>query len=338
MKKQLLNLGVAFAATLLFAGSALAQWAPKTAEIKWTENVPVIDGTLDAMWAGVPAQDIDIPFNQGLESEEIVTMTDDAVPTWKAVWDDDNIYVLVEVPDDEYFPNTTNSWTYDKPEIYFDVNPTIVEDGTTTPGAMHANSGHHQIAPTRDDVLDANASARYAFAVETGATTSYFVEYSFTIDSLLIRDRASSWDPETQAMIGFDVTVIDRDETTGAPTVDAHKRINWSNNCVDTREDAGAVVGESWSTLDASGELTLGLESNEEVTLDNQAIYPNVATDVINIKVEASSIAIINSVGQVVKQVNNNVNVVNVAELPAGVYFVTIKSSKGTFSSKFLKN
>lgn len=336
MKKQLLHLSIVCAATFLFAGNTLAQWTPKSALIMFRENGPVVDGTLDDMWANLPAQDINIPFEFGTENEDTVTMIGDAVPTWKGVWDDDYIYILVEVPDNEYYPNTTNSWTYDKPEIYFDVNPTIVEDGTTTPGAMHANSGHYQFAPTRDDVLDANAAARYDFAVEPGATTSYFVEYSFTIDSLLIRDRSDSFNPNSQCFIGFDITVIDRDQTEGC--VDAHQRINWSNNAVDTRELPGANPGESWETLDASGELHFCIDPAVKYTYESSnAIFPNITTDIININTEAKSLEIVNNIGQLVKVIENNPEQINVSELPDGIYFVTIKTKEKVLSSRFLK-
>ena len=100
-------------------------------------GTPVIDGVEEEIWDGVD------PVNFTLMlGTEVATVT----AYWKALWDCDNIYVLINVEDDDHYPaweSGGNAWEYDKPEIYFDVNDTLV-DGL---GPATASSGHYQFSP-----------------------------------------------------------------------------------------------------------------------------------------------------------------------------------------------
>jgi hypothetical protein len=66
---------------------------------------------------------------------------------WKMLWDNENIYVLVNVEDDDHFPSweTGSAWyQFDNVELYFDLNK-VLKDGK---GASIANSGHWQNSPS----------------------------------------------------------------------------------------------------------------------------------------------------------------------------------------------
>ncbi|MCF8363631.1 MAG: C10 family peptidase [Prolixibacteraceae bacterium] len=98
-----------------------------------------IDGEIDRIWHEVEANLIDQPFVN--ESPSF-----NAVPIWKAVWNDKSIYVLVETDDDEWAPSWVTGaadWLSDKPELYIDVNSNLA-DGI---GAGSNSLGHYQIAP-----------------------------------------------------------------------------------------------------------------------------------------------------------------------------------------------
>jgi hypothetical protein len=80
-----------------------------------------------------------------------------------------------------------------------------------------------------------------------------------------------------------------------------------------------------------------GIEENEA---ENFSIYPNPATNLVNIESASpiSSIRIINYTGQVVYNQNvsgSNVQV-NTGDFPAGVYFVNIRTAEGTTTQKLL--
>ncbi len=92
------------------------------AEISKTSTPPVIDGLGDdAVWQSATPHGGD-EFNNvsGLELDG----DEDLQVTWKALWDDANLYVLVEVNDDELVYGEENNWDDDSIEIYIDAQNT----------------------------------------------------------------------------------------------------------------------------------------------------------------------------------------------------------------------
>lgn len=75
----------------------------------------------------------------------------------------------------------------------------------------------------------------------------------------------------------------------------------------------------------------LGIEENEVATV---VVYPNPATDVLNIKMNenATSVSIIGMDGKVIstESVNSNLVTVNVSNLVSGVYFYEVVAANGT--------
>src|SRR5690606_28811457 len=76
---------------------------------------------------------------------------------------------------------------------------------------------------------------------------------------------------------------------------------------------------------------------------NNFALYPNPAKDVLNISastIELSGATITDINGRVVKQqaVSGMTAQINVSELNAGVYFVSVESAEGKGTAKFVKN
>jgi hypothetical protein len=94
----------------------------------------------------------------------------------------------------------------------------------------------------------------------------------------------------------------------------------------------------------AQAEVALNVSAQVK-SLNAVTLFPNPATDNLNVNVEANkvttgSISIINSLGQVVNQLNNlkfnegsNNNKINVAALSAGTYKVIINTKEGSFTS-----
>lgn len=80
--------------------------------------------------------------------------------------------------------------------------------------------------------------------------------------------------------------------------------------------------------------------SLEEIGL-NVKVYPNPAEDVMFVQFpEMMSLSVSNLLGQTVKTFNFdrvNSKTINVAELKSGIYFITVESATGSFTSKFMK-
>ncbi len=223
---------------------ALGQEAP-TAVVKRATVAPVIDGNIDEVWATANKYNINVPFQL-----ETPTLGAEGTTTWRALWNDNGIFVLVEVNDDVWSPafdgtKPSETWMYDKPEVYFDVNSDKKDgNGTKTDGNGNGN-GHYQFAPNPiNNELSGDISSEVG---GNGATyvfrliyPSYFVEYYIPFSKLIDKDGVVV---DRNAEIGFDITVMDDDVKEPS-----RNRMNWSN--------AGAT-DESWNTMDDAGIITL---------------------------------------------------------------------------------
>ncbi len=204
-----------------------------------TATAPTIGGVVDAIWATANTYNID---------QAVVGTTpslgNSGTTTWKGLWDDNGIYILLNINDNVFFPayngvNSGNVWEYDKPEIYFDVNSVLIDGaGTNVP-----NNGHIQIAP---DIIESQISGimaidgwgvKNSFLVANQTyTAEYFIPFSRLLDKTGIQVTKT-------AEMGFDVTVIDRDSEVGY-----RQRAVWTNF---------GLQSESWNTMDDCGTIIL---------------------------------------------------------------------------------
>ena len=219
---------------LMFVFAAFAQ--KPEGVIKKATVAPVIDGEIDEVWEDANVYNIDKNFQA-----ELPTLGEPGQTTWKALYNEDGFFLLLQVTDDAYYPNYVagggDAWTFDKPEVYFDVNY-IKEDGVGGGGG----NGHYQYAPdltaAKEDGLLTNddGGRQHAFKV---TNPNYVAEYFLPWSYLLDKDGAPA---DLSSPMGFDVTIIDRD-----PGDEARKRAVWAN--------VGAL-NESWSNMDDCGLVT----------------------------------------------------------------------------------
>ena len=236
MKKILFSLLVC----VLIGQSVLAQ-KPSGVIFK-TSSAPVIDGKIDDVWSIAIQYNID----KKIITEE-PTLGDAGTTYWKALWDDNGMYILVVANDDAWFPfwapdGGSNSWEYDQTELYFDTNA-ILKDGL---GAANGGIwGHTQIAPgPTDGLIDGTMQSfpelgfmvNYAYKVTDPAWNSeYFIPWDCIPDKKGARFNKSG-------TMGFDVCVVDRD-----PGDNGRKRAIWAN--------VGAKT-ENYNNMDDAGTLT----------------------------------------------------------------------------------
>ena len=217
--------------------------------------VPVIDGVIDPVWAQVKKYYISRPFQ-----EEVPSL---ALATWQASWNDTSIFIIVTVEDDDFYPEWESGdyqWMSDKVELYFDVNGELKDEG----GPM-GTDGHYQIAPWFYDGAHEYYMSGYQWtgqASDVYATIAYRVndpDYVYEY-ALNIQDLRNKWgaplDPYGVDMIGFDVTVVDRDEGD-----ELRKRAVWRNT---------GEIDESWANMDQCG--TVSFSTNTVVSVKKPEI------------------------------------------------------------------
>ncbi len=318
---------------LFIVGTAFAQKV--NVDVKRTLNAPVIDGEIDPIWELVEPVAAEKPLFQ---EQPTVTVT------WRAMWCDTAIFVLFDVQDDDHYTaqeSGGNDWEYDKPEIYFDINDTLVDDL----GPMTASSGHWQVAPAFTDTLegieafhnnwDEHGADDYDSYVLSGG--NYVREYRMpwkgmydkNFDTLTIQKPV-----EAGMIIGFDICIIDQDE--GITT--ARQRIVWQNdgNSGDTKE--------SWESMDDCGTITLSAEtitSVKDVSISSAvSVYPNPAYNTITVDANFDKAVFANLLGQEVMTMSQvRGRTLEIGTLPKGVYFIKVyKGEKFVGSAKFNKN
>jgi hypothetical protein len=102
-------------------------------------------------------------------------------------------------------------------------------------------------------------------------------------------------------------------------------------------------------TPGVAGSVSLGLDSfsltstlsNEDFDSNSFSIYPNPTSSVLNISnpnsLELKNISVVDINGRIVKNQSNSLSQINVSDLNAGVYFVTIEAAEGKTTKKFIK-
>jgi hypothetical protein len=323
---------IMFFALLFVAGATFAQKV--NVDVARTAAPPVIDGVEEEAWDAVDP----VPFTLMLGTE-VATVT----AYWKALWDADNIYVLINVEDDDHYPawvSGGNAWEYDKPEIYFDVNDALNDAaGPATP-----SSGHYQLSPgfadgsydTPDLVATGTTQAPGGLFAYILTGESYVYEHAVSIASMS-NSAAVAMDCATiQALpekIGFDATVIDQDQD----VTTARQRTIW--------QSGDGTEAEAWNSMDASGTITLvgdcvpenGINSVKTV---NVAVQPNPVTDFLTINADFDKVVINNILGQEVSSMNQiKTNRLDVGNLSKGVYIIKVyKGERYIGAAKITKN
>ena len=296
---------------------------------------PEIDGVEERFWDEVDPVQIGMP--EGTEQPTVTAY-------WKAVFDHECIYVIINVEDDNHYPawvSEGNSWEYDKPEIYFDVNDTLV-DGLR-PSTLFC--GHYQFAPGFEmggygDLHTAAGTGNspggtYAYVLQG---ESYVYEQAITISSMSNKNGVAmeywtiTYLPEN---IGFDVTIVDQDE--GITT--SRQRMVW--------QSGDGSESEAWNSMDACGTIALSqyyyihsCNRINEIKTVNVAVHPNPVNDFLTIDADFDRVVIHTILGQNISTMNQiRTNKLDVGYLSKGVYILKVyKGERYIGAARIMKN
>jgi hypothetical protein len=199
----------------LFATAMLAKpTGPIGLYISSTNTAPVIDGTMDELWANQDANQLAKVLAGG------ATTPADLSAYFKSVWDKDNLYVLVNVTDDVKMNDSGNeSWKDDLVEIYLDIN----NDKRTTYGANDYQISFRWNDPT---IRINNGTVSGIEFKMVGTPTGYILEVKFPWVGLGLTS------PKSGVMLGFDLQIWD-DDNGG----DGDNKIGWHSSTDNAWQD-----------------------------------------------------------------------------------------------------
>jgi hypothetical protein len=158
-------------------------------------SAPTIDGAVDAGWSAPASLSI-------TKVSGTISGASDCSATWKALWDNNNLYVLVDVTDDSKWNDSANQWDDDCVEL-------MIDGGNEKAGSYDANDRQYVFG--WGDTTAREAGGRNAtgvvFAYADPTSTSYRIE-------IRVPWTAVGVSPVSGANIGIDVHVDDDDDGT----------------------------------------------------------------------------------------------------------------------------
>jgi len=146
-------------------------------------GTPVIDGTIDAAWS----QASELPINRYQMAWQ------GATGTAKALWDENYLYVLIQVSDSQLDKANPNAWEQDSVEIFLDPNNGKTSFYQEDDGQYRVNYENEvSVSPTR-------LAEGFASATKVSGT-NYAVEAKIPIQAI---------SPDNGKKLGFDVQIND---------------------------------------------------------------------------------------------------------------------------------
>jgi len=160
-------------------------------EIGYAVQTPVIDGEADLIWAAAPAHSF-VPLEDPA----------DGSGTWKVLYDEENLYVLVDVTDDSLQNDSASSWQDDSVEVYFDGGNTKLST------ALSGDDHQYTFGWTTDEVQGTNIEGATDGFEHGQVTTDTGWRIEIKMPWLSIQDAA----PEARDLIGIDCYYNDDDD------------------------------------------------------------------------------------------------------------------------------
>ncbi|KPK83775.1 MAG: hypothetical protein AMS27_11910 [Bacteroides sp. SM23_62_1] len=189
--------------------------AEMIAFIPYADTAPAIDGVItENIWQCSEKYHINKIF-----TEEVFDSPDDLSAYWKAVWDADGLYFLVEVfADDTLVTDGSYGEIYeqDRVAIFLDMNTDSLKDGigpSTGISAGNPTNGHYQFSFYRRaefaTLLEWQVGCEIAILEDEEDATS--VQELFIPWSLITDKNENVFTPGENISIGFDVYIADND-------------------------------------------------------------------------------------------------------------------------------
>jgi len=326
-----------------------------------------IDGE-DTDWESLNLIDedqVNVFYHQRVNNTALIAPDDqlDHQASWKLAYDENGIYGFFEVQDDVVQdPAEVTSWYHDKLEMYFKVGDGGIPSTKGDIGGL-CNQGFFQyvfdINNTNPEfVQGALPGNEICVPLMDGnweheviiTPLGYNVEWFISFDGL-VDEQGVKFDPTGNVELRFAPHVHDNDNTE-LGEVNPRARSYWSmqNQGGDAVEGGHAFEKNFWmagteAAAEAPGEsgapgiLLFGsaVTSIADLLDADISVYPNPATDILNIDSQFNYVEIINTNGKLVRSAKN-VKAINISQLRQGIYMVRLyQKGKVVKSGKFIK-
>jgi hypothetical protein len=220
----------------------------------------------------------------------------------------------------------------------------LLVDGTTAP--FYAENGIGHIGSLQNSTTTAKNAYVFSMPITMTGGVTYQIKYKYralsnatTTLPMTFRVVTNTTNSATGVNVLSTKTGINNlayiEETLPfTPTTSGNYLIGFHNN---TPAFTGATTG-NYVFIDSFS--VSSSMSNEEFNSNSFSIYPNPTSDVLNISninnIEIKNVSITDINGRTIRNVNA-ANSINVSDLNAGVYFVTIETTEGKSTNKFIK-
>lgn len=263
-----------------------------------------IDGMMDEAYARADVYEMLNPVQPGITGEE------DFSGNWRSVYDTTGIYFLVEIADDTLINDSDNWFEDDGVEIYLDAR----NDKAST-----YDNDDHQI------VIEYDGQAIYDTkgTLGMGATSAIAVNDSGYVVEAYIPWSALGIEPSVGYFLGFDVHGIDDDAGAGGND----GKLAWFT-----------TIDESFNNPSLFGTIVLGDLDGTSVfgrplPGDWLSVSPNPASDLLRYRFETTregTLWLHDLQGRLMleRRTSGLGGTVSVADLPAGMYLVTVRDGK----------
>lgn len=164
----------------------MAEHEPDVSQAKQTTAVygtPTIDGTVDAIWSQAP----EIPVDQYQMAWQ------GASGVGKALWDKNNLYVLIQVSDAQLDNSSANAWEHDSVEIFLDQNHAKTS-------FYEGDDGQYRVNFDNETSFNPGGIAEGVLSATKVSGTNYSVEVQIPLTSTT---------PKEQMKLGFDLQIND---------------------------------------------------------------------------------------------------------------------------------
>lgn len=319
---------------ILFSINSFSQTQKDTIFVVKSPDPVVVDGSAsDAVWSKTdwhPISKVWIPYNGKMAAG-------DFAGKFKAAWDSDYLYVLVEVIDnlisDDHANPLQNWWDDDCVEVFLD------EDRSKGYHETNNNAFAYHVS-TKYDAIDEDASGKgvnyknnLKVIMDTIGTNTYLWEMAIKVYNskfVVSNPEASRVILTPKKLMGFSIAYCDNDETTSR------------ENFIGSMDMTQATANDNYKTADYFGSMLLVDQTDithaGSIEIDQSKIariYPNPAKEMITIewngdRSENSTFEIRSVSGSLVKSgiLKTRNQIIKIDDLIPGIYLLTVSSGK----------